>query len=313
MKIRKKLTSLTKSKYYFKIKTIVSIAFGALLIAIGTYFFFAPSGLVTGGVGGIGILINNLTKGAVKTSWIIYAGNILFLLIGLITLGKKFFFKTVFATLLYPSFVLIFELVTNYNSSALFEINGVVVSETSKLILGTLFGAVVTGVGLGVIFDSNATSGGVDVLQKIINKYLNVPFSIAIYATDGIIVLSGLFAFSIENVLYSVIAVVLMGIIVDKITLSGKAGYTAFIIIQPEKVDELKNLIFENLDRGFTKVEVKGGFSSHDKQMVICSIRKNQVYDLKEIIENFDSDAFSFIVETKEVLGHGFKEKEGNE
>ncbi len=132
--------------------------------------------------------------------------------------------------------------------------------------------------------------------------------SVAIYLTDGLIVVLGLIVFEIEIVLYSIIAVILIGVVVDKFMVLGKRGYTVFVVTN--KCELVKKEIIEKLDRGFTKIDVKGGFTEDGKTMIVCTVGKNEVYLLKEIVSKTDPESFSFFVETTEVVGSGFERKE---
>jgi len=173
--------------------------------------------------------------------------------------------------------------------------------------VAALFGALIVGLGLGMVFNNNTTTGGMDIVQKIINKYLKVPYSVAIYLTDGIIVILGLLAFNVEVVLYGVLSVFLIGLVVDKIIFNGRSGFTAFIITSPAYEEKVKNAIINDLDRGLTKVRVTGGYTDKERSLIICTIARNQTFDLKDYVLRHDPKAFTFIVETREVVGYGFE------
>ena len=297
-----------KSTTMHHIRHHAEITLGVIIMALGFYFFFVPMNLNTGGVGGLGIVVNKwVGKPWFKISYFVYALNIILLVISFFTLGKKFFIRTIYPTILYPSVIFLFELLKAPNDLIFrYFSEG---TETSKLLVATFFGSMLVGLGLGLVFNNNTTTGGMDILQKIISKFGKVPYSIAIYGTDGIIVLLGLFAFNIENVLYGVISVFLIGLVVDKIIFSGRLGFTAFIITTAEYEEVIRDGIVNNLDRGFTKARVTGGYTNEERSLIICTIGRNQTFDLKETVLSHDPNAFTFIVETREVVGYGFEIK----
>jgi uncharacterized membrane-anchored protein YitT (DUF2179 family) len=173
----------------------------------------------------------------------------------------------------------------------------------SPLLIGAIFGGLFLGVGLGIVIRNNATTGGMDVVQHIMHKYLNIPFSTAMYITDGIIIgIAMIINFQLG--LYAVGSMIISGILVDRLSIEGKAGYTVFIVTSfTEKIQEQ---IYEKLERGITRVKVIGGYSKQEKDMIICTVDRAQLYTFKRIIKLTDPKAFTFVTRTKEALGEGF-------
>lgn len=277
------------------------ITLGVFLLHIGFYFFLQPIAMVIGGMMGISVLIEPLIP-FLSLGSIYLSLNIIALIIGGIFFGKQFLLRTVYATLLAPLLVFIFELVKVPTDLILSQIETYYVT-----IIGTLGSGVFVGTGIGLVLRYNSSTGGMDVYQKLVNKYLKVPFSIAVYVTDGIIILFGMFL-NFQNGLFAVISMLITGLLIEKVAIAGRSSYTALIITK--KTDQIKELIFEKLDRGMTKVRVVGGYTDHEKDMIICSIYRQQVYDLKQIILSVDPGAFTLILQTKEVLGEGFHRNE---
>lgn len=295
-----------KPSTIFHIKQYMQITLGVILMSLGFYFFFVPMSLNTGGVGGLAIVVNKWINAEwFKISYFVYALNIILLIISFFTLGKKFFIRTIFPTILYPSIIFLLEIFKAPND-LIFRYFAAD-RHTSQLIIATLFGAMLIGLGLGLVFNNNATTGGMDIVQKIAAKYLRVPYSVAIYGTDGLIVLLGLWAFNVENVLYGIIAVFIVGLVVDKIIFNGRLGFTAFIITDEKHEQAIKDAIINDLDRGFTKAKVTGGYTKEDRTLIICTIGRNQTFELKDMVLSHDPSAFTFIVETREVVGYGFE------
>lgn len=295
-----------KPKTKFQLKQYIEITIGVIIMTIGFYFFFIPLNINSGGVGGLSIVLSKIINQEwLKISYLVYGFNIGLLILAYFTLGKRFILRILYPTILYPTIIFILE-ITNVPTNLIFrgfQDN----TATSQLLVAALFGALIVGLGLGMVFNNNTTTGGMDIVQKIINKYLKVPYSVAIYLTDGIIVILGLLAFNIEVVLYGVLSVFLIGLVVDKIIFNGRSGFTAFIITSPAYEEKVKNAIINDLDRGLTKVRVTGGYTDKERSLIICTIARNQTFDLKDYVLRHDPKAFTFIVETREVVGYGFE------
>lgn len=267
---------------------------------IGYYFFFSPTNLVPGGVTGISIIVKPFLETInMPQSIFLYIIEGICLLLGLILLGKDFFLKTILASILAPTFVFIFE--------QLVAQDVIMSNVTNKLIVATICGGALSGAGIGICLRNNGSTGGMDVIQKSLSKYLHVPYSIAMYSTDWIIILIGGMSFSngfnynLEYVLFGLACVYLVAYIIDMITLNAKTRRTAYIITScPE---EVKQLIFKEIGRGCTECDVRGGYTNQDKTMLITVLDKNESYKLGELIKSVDADAFTFFTKTKEVVG----------
>lgn len=279
----------------YKVKELIEISFGVLLLMVGFYFFLLPQKMVIGGVMGIAVLLESF----ISVSLFIFIVNVFLLIIGYIFLGKSFFLKTVYASLLAPVIVWILEL-TVPSDILMREMT------ESPLMVSMLFGGALVGLGLGIVIRNNATTGGIDVIQHLLHKYLNVPFTTAMYAIDGLIILIAM-TINFQLGLYALGAIIISGMIIDRISIEGKSGYTAFIVTKD--ATKMRDQIYEKLDRGITKVKVVGGYSNQEKDMVICTINKFQFYHFKQIVKAIDPHAFTFVTKTKEALGEGFSRR----
>jgi uncharacterized membrane-anchored protein YitT (DUF2179 family) len=277
---------------YAKLREVLEILAGVLLLSLGFYFFLLPLNLVIGGVMGISVL----TKDIFPVSLFIFITNSILLFLGLIFLGKVFFLKTIFATLLSPLIIFVLELSidANFFMEKMTE---------SPLLIGTAFGGLCVGLGLGIVIRNDATTGGMDIIQHMMKKYLHIPFSTAMYITDGIIIFIAMLI-DFQLGLYAVGAMILSGLIIDRVSIEGKSGYTAFIISDQAKT--IQTLIYERLDRGISKIKIIGGYSNQEKDMIICTLDRQQLYNFKRIVKEADPKAFTFVTRTKEALGQGF-------
>ena len=268
---------------------------------------FLPHNLVTGGVTGIAIILKDLFEEGFMSSVFIYISNAILLVIGFLVFGKEFLFKTLYGSILLPTIILVFEIM-NINPASLFEIEMKyfgVMHQISEMIFSVVLGSFLTGVGLGLCFRNNASTGGMDVIQKMIVKFFHFPFSKTIYISDGIVIIISLVVFGIEQTMYSLFAIFIIGLFIDLICMGGSTRRTAFII--SEKNEEIKQIIFEKLGRGVTVVPVSGGYSAKTYDMLVSTLSKSESYILKDLIIEIDANAFTFFVSAKEVYGDGFE------
>lgn len=292
---------MNKIGYKLKAKQFMFIALGVLIMDVGYYFFYSPANLVAGGVTGISIILKPvLDMINMPQSIFLYIIEAICLILGLILLGRDFFLKTVVASLLAPTYVLIFEQICPQ------EVILNTVTQ-NKLIVAFLCGSILQGVGIGICLKNNGSTGGLDVIQKSISKYLHIPYSFAMFGTDWIIcILSGFsfatpISYNFEYTLFGIISVYFAAYIIDVITLNARSRRTAYIITS--KPEEVKEAIYKNIGRGCTESDVRGGYTNQDKVMLICVLNKTESYKLGEFIKSVDAEAFTFFTTTREVVG----------
>lgn len=277
------------------------ISLGVILVAIGFFYFLEPLKLVTGGILGIGIIVGDTIP--FSTSIFVLIMNIIAIIIGSLILGKQFFYRTIFGTLFLPFVLFLLELASS-NDLILRH-----VEPEMHLLIGAIFAGLLAGSGLGLVIRFNATTGGMDVYQRILSDKARIPFSISLIITDGVVILIGM----VQNInlgLFALIALIITSITLEKISVMGKNSYTGFIITN--RYEQFKEAIYQQLDRGFTKIKVIGSYTENEKSMIMCTVYRHQVYTLKEIINEVDPDSFSIIMHTNEVIGSGFLSRDSN-
>ncbi len=290
-----------KAKKFFK--QYLMITFGVILLNLAFFFFLEPASIVTGGMMGIAIIIEPMLKniGTWFTSSIfLYIVNGICLVLGLIFLGKDFFLKTIYASVVQPSILFIFERTMDPNFFYK------TITDTNQGFICLICASLLSGVGIGLAVKYNGSTGGMDVIQKIISKYCKVPISTTMYVTDAIVVLFAGFAFNpfsynIERVVLGVSGVIAAGFIVDVVALSLKPRRTMYVITKNPEL--IKDLIYKNLDRGVTFNKVIGGYTGDEQVMVICTMDKNEAYRMTSIVTDADPKAFTFVTSCKEVKG----------
>ena len=289
-------------KYKNKIKDILFITLG---VAIGSFtfsFFLNPNNINIGGTSGVGIIIKSLTGGKFEPATIILILNIILLIISLITIGKDFFLKTIYGSLLYPVLMYFFDFLYDVIVQYAPKFNSV---EFDPLLVH-LFAAILMGYGLGIAMKHGGSSGGTEVLQKMGFKYLHIPYSLCMYIVDGIIIFSGFLCMDlhVDSLLCVIIFVFLEGFVMDATIFSGFNRRAVYVI--SDKCDEISNVILTTFSRGVTSLKVVGEYSKSDKKMLMCVLSSREYYRLRDTIEKVDDKAFFYVVRANEVRGEGF-------
>jgi uncharacterized membrane-anchored protein YitT (DUF2179 family) len=269
------------------------ITLGIFLMAAGFYYFMVPYNLITGGIGGLAIVIQELFQFDVLV--LVYVFNVSFLLLGWLVYGTSFFLKTILGSLVYPVALTMF---------ALLEIEYALVPLTDDLLLAVIFSAVLMGGGFGLVIRHGGTTGGADIPIKIIYDYFKIPFSTAVYIVDGTIVVLGTLVFGLEIGMYSVVAVFLIGFISDYVVTGGTK--TISINIITDHAEAVKELIYQRTERGVSMIPITGGYSKSNKTMLLCVAFKKEYYLVIQAVHEIDKKAFVFVNTSSEVLGEGF-------
>ena len=291
------------TKEHLKDWSIVTL--GNLLVAFSFSFFLDPNNLVIGGTTGLATILRELFS--IDPSITAFVINTALLIIGLFLLGKEFFIKTVYSTLVFP--VMIKGLNLLYN---LITPEGEILISDSMLVI--LFSSLILGIGIGLVLRQGGTTGGTEVGQKILFKYMHIPFSVSLFLIDGVIILLGALLIKEEGqvmdfhmVLYAVIFAYISGLVMDQIVFSGFNSRAVNII--SDKNEEIKQRILKDFERGVTEIKVVGGYTNNDKTKLVCLLSSNEFYKLKSIIHEIDPNAFFYVVRASEVSGEGFTRK----
>ncbi len=287
------------SKEWFMAYSLITI--GAFILAAGFVLFIDPHKIAPGGVYGIGIITHYLTQGwfswAPKGLPIGTVGlvlNIPLTILGIKILGPRFGVKTVVGFLLSSVFIDMLHLLLGYEPLV------------DDLLLSSIFGGVLIGFGLGLIFKSKATSGGSDIIAMIIAKYTRLPLGQLMIYVDSTIVLLALLAFQDWKIpLYSWIVIYITGKVID-MTIQG-VSYDKTLFIVSEKWEEIRNKIITDLERGGTLINVTGMYQGQEKKMIFTNVSRREVYILKDYIHSIDPNAFVTVIDANEILGEGFK------
>lgn len=289
------MTFITKEKFFSR-KWITSyslITIGAFIMAAGYVLFVSPYKFVPGGVYGIGIILYHTLGFPVGLTGL--ALNIPLLLLGIRYLGPRFGIKTIVGFFLASGFI-----------DGLAFITGNKPLEGIEPLLASIFGGLLIGLGLGLIFKAKATSGGSSIIAMMLTKYTRIPLGQSLMIIDAIIVLFGLAAFGDWTIpLYSLIIIFITGKVID-VVLEG-LSYEKTLFIISDKYKLIADKILVDLNRGGTFIEGKGMYNNDEKKIIFVNVTRREVAILQDFINQIDPDAFVTVIEASEILGKGFR------
>lgn len=276
-----------------KIKSYAIISLGTLLIAVGVYFFEFPNSFSTGGVSGTAIIINRIFS-LLSPTKIASILNIILLLIGFLTLGKDFAFKTVYSSLLLLVFLNLFEWIIPLNASL-----------TNQKFLELFLDMIFVSLGAALIFNEEGSSGGTDIIAMILKRQFNLSFGKSILLVDLFVILGAFSILGLEIGLFSFFALVVRTLVIDTAIESLKTS--KFFIIITDKEKEITDFILKQLNRGATVLnDCKGVYENSPKRAIISVVDKKQAVLLKHTIKEIDPVAFTIIGTSSDIIGKGF-------
>ena len=274
------------------IKNLILMFLGSIVYAASFQFILLPNSVPTGGISGISMIINKFTGFPIGTLIIIL--NIPLFILAWKKLGFKFMLSSLLGTFISSVCIDVFAFVPY--------------TLTNDPFLTCIFGGVIYGAGLGIIYRGGATTGGSDIIAKLIRvRYPFMNFGTAMLILDIIIIsLYAVIFDKMESAMYALVTMFLSSKMID-LVLYG-ADVAKLCIIISDHGDAVRDFIFESLDRGVTFLHGSGGFSEKEKKIVMCAIRPQQIVELRTSIKNIAPDAFIIITDSREVFGDGFSD-----
>ena len=267
---------------------------GALLEAVGLRLFLVPANLASGGISGISQLINHYTGWPIGVMVLI--GNLPLFLLGWRYLGgRRFVIRTIVAVAAYSLATDLLLLLPFFSK------NGI----TDDLVLNSLYGAVVIGIGYGLVYRGQGTSGGSDILARILNRRRGIPMTQSYLITDTLVILAAGFVFGWQRALYAIIVLYVSGLVADS-TLEG-AGTVRTALIVSAQAETVAERILTEMERGVTVLEGAGAFTNEPRPVLYCVVTRSEVQQLKTIVHEADPKAFMVIGQAHEALGEGFQ------
>lgn len=265
---------------------------GATLQALALRIFLVPALLASGGVSGLSQIVHHYTGWPIGL--MVFLGNIPLFFLGWRYLGgPKFALRTAFA-------VILFSLLVDIPLGWIPE-NGL----TADPVLNALYGGVISGVGFGLVYRGRGTSGGTDILARILSHWRGIPISQSYLMTDALIILLAGLSFSWENALYALVMLYVSGIAAETTSQGSNVVRTALIVTaQPEAVTQE---ILHTLGRGVTLMPGRGGYTGQERVVIYCVVSRAEVALVKAVVRAADQNAFMVIGQAHEALGEGFQ------
>lgn len=280
--IDKKVESKSRGKRY------IQFCFGCFIASLSFNLFLANNDIVPGGFSGLSIILNHLF-GINKSLFILFM-SLLLLIMSYIFLGANKTSGSILGSLLYPLFIEATARLSTYLSV-----------DNSQLLLSTIFGGLLYGFGIGIIFKAGFSTGGTDVLNQIISKYCKIGIGKSMLFIDGSIVLLSGFVFGTTKLMYSIIVLYLISYMSDRVIL-GISDSKAFYIITEEET-KIKEYIMKCLNHGVTVFPAKGGYKKQKQTVLLAVLPTKEYYRLKEGIKEIDKNAFFVVTDAYEVVG----------
>ena len=271
-----------------KLKRYFELVIGILLIAIAFNLFLLPNELVFGGVSGLSIIVSKFIT--IDASTFIMIASLLLLVVSFLVLGKNDTKASIVGSILFPIFVNITANIGEY-----------IKLETGNVLLSAIFGGIIYGFGAGLVFKAGFTTGGTDIINQILSKYLHMSMGNAMLISDGLIVVLGGFFFGATKLMYALIVIYIIGLMTDKVLL-GISNSKAFYIITNED-EKIRDYLLNELHHGVTIFSVKGGYTHKKDEVILCVVPTREYYRVKEGIHEIDSEAFFVVCDAYEVSG----------
>lgn len=286
---------MSKAALNKRIKEYFILLVGGLLIAGGLYFFWAPSQLAPGGISGLAVVIKAFLP-KVPIGMIILILDIALFILGFLALGKSFGIKSITCSIEVSLLMTLFE----------YLVPEVPIFSDDLLVL-LIFGSLFIAVGQAMLFNMGASSGGTDIIAKIISKYLNFNIGTSLIIADLLVVLLAMSTFGIEKGLYAVLGVVITSFLIDYV-ISGISvqRYVSIIPSQSKYYDAISNYILNVLERGATIYKAEGAYSKTERKVITTVLDRREFIALKRYIFETDKDAFVTVNNLHEVFGEGF-------
>lgn len=279
-----------KKPWQKNLETILGVLSGNILLAFTVAAFLVPHGIIMGGATGLGLTISHYLP--IQLSLIILVVNACLFLLGAVTLGKKFVITTIASTFLYPACLTVMQAIPG------------ITKLTDNIMLATLYGGALLGLGVGVIVRVGSSTGGTDILALVLNKWFHVSVAVLMYIVDfAVLGAQAVFSDS-EQIMYGILALVIETFILNRVMLMGQSQIQLFVI--SEKYEEIRERMLKEQNVGVTMVHVETGFGKENQKAVLCIIHNRKLYATNEMIHAIDEKAFITISQINEVKGRGF-------
>lgn len=270
-----------------QVEHAVKIVLAVLILAISINMFLGPHHIAAGGVSGLGILLESLM--GIDRAWVVLSLNIVMLVLAAVFLGKKVFYNTLLGSILFPVFLSIVPEITL----------------TTDRLLSVIFGSIIFAVGVAILYNIQASSGGTTIPPLIFEKYFKLNTSIGLLLTDAVIVFMSLYVFGFEEFLFAILSIGITSSIMMYIE-TGLKRRQAIMIISQTHSDEIKKKLSSDIDRGITLFDVRGGKENQGREMILVVVSGQEYRKAISLIDQIDPRSFMITYNVAEVHGMGF-------
>ncbi|MBM7709152.1 YitT family protein [Enterococcus lemanii] len=270
-----------------QIKQLLLMVLAILILATSVNMFLGPHHIAAGGVSGIGILVESLL--GINRAWVVMGLNVVMLILAAIFLGKQVFLRTLLGSILFPL--------------ALRVIPPVML--TQDRLLSVIMGSIIFAIGVAILYRIQASSGGTTIPPLIFEKYYKMNTSLGLLLTDMIIVFMSLYVFGFEEFLFAILSIGITSLVMTYIE-TGLKRRRAVMILSLEHSEEIRAKLLEEVNRGLTLFDVRGGRDKKDRDMILTVVNNQEYPKVRDIIEAIDPKCFVITYEVSEVHGLGF-------
>ena len=288
-------------KLFPNFKSFCYIHLGIILLTIGVYFFKTPNGFATGGVSGLSIILANIFKGFTQAEYML-AINVILLILGVAVLGKECGVLTIYCSLLFSGLTKLLEVVIPIKEPL-----------TDYPLLELVYAILLSGIASAILFKSNASSGGTDIVALILKKHTNMNVGSALLCTDFLIAAFTFIRFTTDGIqfdpqtgLFSLLGLFAKVFVVDDV-IDSMNMCKAFTIITT-KPEEINQYIMKDIRHGVTTYHAKGAYTGEDKTVIVTVCRRSEAIKLRRRVLSIDPHAFIIITKTSEIMGKGFRD-----
>ncbi|TQR17699.1 YitT family protein [Psychrobacillus vulpis] len=265
----------------------IQIMFGAALVGLAYNIFLLPSKLAAGGVSGISTILYELFQyNPAYVQWLI---NIPLFFLAILIVGKDFSAKTLVGTTFVPLVIWL-----THDIKLLVD----------NPLLGAIYGGIMLGVGLGIVYRGNGSTGGTALIAQILKKFTGISSGFSQLLVDGLVVITSALVFNFELALYAMISIYVSSKVIDFVQL--QTSPTKLVLIITDKEEEIQTIVREEINRGLTKIKTLGGYSNEEKTMILCVVEQSEAVYFKKLLLEKEPTSFVIFLNASEILGRGF-------
>lgn len=276
----------------FNFKRFILVNIGVFIMVCGLYFFLIPNNLAVGGASGLAMLINKVFP-VLPIGLVLLGLNAILFVLGFLTIGRDFGGYTIYASIAMSMMLSVFEKFIPMNSPL-----------SDDILINLIFGIFIQGFGMGIVLNQGASTGGTDIIAKIVDKYTKLSFGTGLIVSDGLITVGAALIYGINLGMYALLGVITNAVVIDKMLAGFENKFS--VTISSREFEKINTFIIDELYRGTTIYAAEGGFSRQDRKILATVLDRDEYIKLREFIRKTDQKAFMYVSTISEVEGEGF-------